>query len=77
MGRKKKATGQDRKSTGGEHKTPRVNMQVPEAWMKLARLLGNQAKQPTLWYWLQILADAADRAGVERPPLPWEEPDDK
>lgn len=61
-----------KKPTGGEHKTPRQNVQFPIQWFKLARQLASGRAQPTLWFLLRILAEEAQRQGVEHPPLPWE-----
>lgn len=62
-----------KKPTGGQHKTPRKPVQVPVEWLNVARKLANANRQPTLWYFLSLVADAADKAGVERPRLPWED----
>lgn len=62
-----------KKPTGGAHKTPRKPVQVPEEWLVLARKLANIHRQPTLWFLLSLVADAADKEGIERPRLPWED----
>jgi len=64
---------QRKKSNSGEHKTPRKAVQVPEDWLNVARRLANANRQPTLWFLLSLVAEAADKANVTRPRLPWEE----
>lgn len=65
MGRKKE-----------EHKVPRVPVQMPKPFHDLARKMARSKKQPMLWLLLTLLAEEADREGVERPALPWEEETD-
>lgn len=66
MGRKKK--------TSGEHTTPRQPVQFPADWIKLARRLAAKRKQPTMWFILSLIAEAAQAEGeTELPPAPWEE----
>lgn len=62
-----------KKSSSGEHKTPRVPYQIPQTWSDLARRMAAKQKQPTLWFLLSLIADEAVRQGEEVPPLPWEQ----
>lgn len=55
------------------HKTPRTTVQIPTSWLILARKLAKAAEKPTTWYFMKLLADAADAEGVDRPALPWED----
>jgi hypothetical protein len=63
-----------KKPTGGQHKTPRKPIQVPEEWLQVARKLASKRAQPTLWLIIQLLADLADKEGIERPKFfPWQD----
>lgn len=62
-----------KKSTSGQHKTPRVPYQIPRAWSDLARTMAAKHRQPALWFLLSLIADEATRQGLEVPPLPWDE----
>ncbi len=66
-----KGMGRKRKTDG--HATPRQPVQIPVPWVKLTRSLAAKQKQPLLWYLLSLVADAAEAADMEHPPLPWEE----
>jgi hypothetical protein len=73
MGKKNQQSNAAKRSTGGEHKVPRVGMQVPKPFMDLARAIAKKNRQPTLWLILDLLAKEAERMDIKRPPLPWED----
>lgn len=62
-----------KKPSGGNHQTPRVNIGVPAEWHAVMRKLAARAKQPVLWYLIDLAAKEAEAAGVDAPPLPWSE----
>lgn len=55
-----------------ENREERVAVQIPKSWMAVARKLAAESKQPLLWFLLAIIADKADSAEIDHPPLPWE-----
>lgn len=61
------------KRSGGKHKTERKAVQVPVPWLALARKLAAKKKQPTLWFIIALIAEAADKEGEQCPTPPWEE----
>lgn len=62
-----------KKKSGGEHKTPRVVVNVPKPWWTLLGELASKGKQPRLWRLLDLIAREAEQQGLEHPKLPWEE----
>lgn len=55
-----------------KNREERVPVQIPKSWMKLARKLASDAKQPVLWFILGMIAEKAQESDVEHPVLPWE-----
>jgi hypothetical protein len=72
-GREGTIGGMAKKKTGGEHKTQRVAVQIPETWMKVLRRLAGKERQPSLWFLLSLIGERADAEKVERPAYPWDE----
>jgi hypothetical protein len=60
--------------SGGEHKTPRVTVQLPAEWHALARKLASRQRQHVTWYLISLIIDAAKASGEEDilPTPPWE-----
>lgn len=57
-----------------DRKTERSPVQVPKAWLAVARKLAAANKQPVLWYLLNLIHAEAEEAGMtDLPPLPWDE----
>lgn len=75
---KKKPDGRE-PGDSGRHKTPRKNLGLPEDWFNLAQRLAREGKPtPTVWWLIELIAEAAIRAGVkesELPVRPWERRD--
>lgn len=73
MGRKKK-------QTGGKHKTPRLPVQIPVAWINVARNIAARRKMHTVWLLIDLVAAEAESMGVDTlgietlPPFPWTSP---
>lgn len=66
--------GRQRKKTGGAHKTQRVAVQFPAAWITIARKMASTKRMPHMWYILSLIEEAAKAEGVtDFPPRPWEE----
>lgn len=62
-----------KKPKSGKNKTPRTPVQMPTAWLAVARARAAAGKQPTLWYLISLIDKDARESGVtELPPLPWE-----
>lgn len=62
-----------KKPTGGQHKTARVNVGVPEPWHAVARRLAAKRQQPVLYLLISLLQREAKEQGMGDVPLPpWE-----
>lgn len=63
-------------ASGGQHKTTRTSVQVPDEWLAIARQRARINRQPLLWYLLGLIHEDAVAAGITNlPALPWgEEP---
>lgn len=62
------------KKNSDRHKVPRVPFQIPKPFADLARRLAAKKEQPTTWYVMRLIADAAKEAGIKDvPKFPWEE----
>lgn len=72
-GRPLKIPSMAKKRTGGQHKTPRKPMQIPVTWLRLARKMAAKRKQPTLWFVLHLIQQAAEQEDEEVPPGPWDD----
>lgn len=57
----------------GAHKTKRIGVNFTEDWHAALRKLAARRKQPVLWYLMDLAREDAKGAGIETPPLPWEE----
>lgn len=69
MGRKRKPA-----SDGGQHKTPRTSVMIPDAWLDIARKRAATRPMPTLWYLIELIRKDAEVNGESRfPPAPWED----
>ena len=66
-----------KKPTDGNRKAKRVNIGVPENWHSVMRRLAARTKQPVLWWLIDLAAREAEQAGIETPPVPWEEDGDE
>jgi len=63
-----------KKTKHGVYKTPRQAVQLPAAWVQVARRLAAKTPTPTTWYLVTLIRDAAIAAGeTNLPPLFWEE----
>ena len=70
MGRKRKTPASD----GGQHKTPRTSVMIPDAWLDIARRRAGTRPMPTLWYLVELIRKDAEAAGeTSFPPAPWED----
>ena len=66
-----------KKPTGGQHKTARVNVGVPEPWHAVARRLAAKRQQPVLYLLISLLQREATEQGIgDVPPPPWEDVDE-
>jgi hypothetical protein len=61
-----------KKATGGKHVTERTTIQIPSPWLKVARTMASERRQPVLWFILGLIAEEAAKSGVATPPLPWQ-----
>jgi hypothetical protein len=62
-----------KKRAGGKHKTPRTAVQLQTDWIQVARRLAAKRKQPTAWFLVSLIAEAAAAEGeASLPPMPWE-----
>ncbi len=62
--------------SGGEHKTKRTPVQVPNEWLALARSLAAGEEKPTLWLIIKLIREHAIASGrdvASLPVAPWEE----
>lgn len=78
MGRNRKAPDPDqpKKPTGGQHKTPRVSVQFPKDWLKVARELARKRPTPTVWWLVELIKREAEAAKMaDLPPGPWDRED--
>lgn len=78
MGRKKlpAESPSAKKPSGGKNVTPRTPVQIPDAWLLVARKLAQRAPQPTVWYLISLIQKDAIAAGVsDLPKPPWERDD--
>ena len=63
-----------KKPSGGKNTTPRTPVQVPTAWLTIARQLAGQNRQPTVWYLISLIEKDARENGVTTfPPTPWDQ----
>lgn len=65
-----------KKPSGGQHTTQRKPIQFPIDWYKLAYRMAAKKQQPMTWYILKLIADDAEKEGIDRPKLPWENGND-
>lgn len=57
---------------GGRHKTPRVNVGVPEVWHAVLRRIAAKRQQPVLYAIISLVQQEAERLGLGGiPPPPW------
>lgn len=62
-----------KKPTGGEHKTPRKAVQLPEEWYDVARRRAGERAQPVMWYLIGLIeADAKSAGEKDIPAPPWQ-----
>jgi hypothetical protein len=67
-----------KKPTGGKHKTPRINVGVPEEWHAVLRKLAAKRQQPVLYTLISLVEQEATKVGIEDVPSPpWDEESDE
>ncbi len=71
----------NKKQKSGKHKVPRKAVQFPIDWLAIARRLAAENRQPTMWFLVGLVAEAAERrkevvAEKDLPPFPWKEKDE-
>lgn len=67
-------TGMGKKRAADRHKTPRVNVGLPEPWHAVARKLAAKRQQPVLYMLIALLHAEAEKQGIaDLPAPPWEE----
>lgn len=65
-----------KKPSGGKHSTPRTPIQLPAAWVRVARKYAREVPQPTVWFLVSLIKSHAEARGAqaaELPPAPWDE----
>lgn len=63
-----------KKKPSGKNVTPRKPVQVPVAWLEVARERARANRQPLLWYLIDLIKKDAEANGrTEFPTEPWEE----
>lgn len=62
-----------KKSNSGKHQKKRIGVNFTEDWHAILRQLAAAEKQPVLWWIIDQAKTAADKAGIETPPVPWDD----
>lgn len=56
---------------GGEHKTPRTPIQMPDPWNDVLLELAALDEKNRLWYLIKLVGEAAEAKGLQHPEWPW------
>lgn len=63
-----------KKRSNDRHKTPRVNVGVPEPWHAVARKVAAKRQQPVLYMLIALLKAEAEKQEIgDLPAPPWDE----
>jgi len=69
--------GKNKKPSGENRKTPRVNVGVPEDWHAVMRRLAAKHRQPVLYLLIDLVKEKAEKESInDLPPAPWEPAED-
>ncbi len=70
--------GMARKKTSGKHKVPRQPVQFPKDWLRVARMMAAERRQPVQWFLLSLVEEKAKAEGKDVPEhAPWSEQEEE